>query len=183
MISLSTARLLLRPWRKEDEEVYYRINQNEQVLQFLAGPLTHEQVYSFITKQNKQLQEKGYTLWAVELKSTGEMIGFIGLNYVTMPVHFAPAVEIGWRLDSPFWGQGYATEGAKAALEHGFNQCHLDEIVAFTVPKNQRSRSVMERLGMKEDVTGGFDHPNLPADHPFSQHVLYRITRNESVDS
>lgn len=178
MSSLTTSRLLLRPWRSEDEEIYFRINQNPQVLEFLPGPLTHEQVRTFMAKQNQQLHEKGYMLWAVEIKDSGKLIGFIGLNHVTMPVHFAPAVEIGWRLDSTYWGQGYATEGAKAALEYAFNHCHLNEIVAFTVPDNYRSRKVTARLGMQEDVDGGFAHPNLPEDHPLSQHVLYRITNS-----
>lgn len=180
MNSIETERLILRPWLFEDKEAYFLINQDPQVLAFLPGALTREQVRIFTDNQNQQLQEKGYTLWAVELKENAAFIGFIGLNYVSMPVHFAPAVEIGWRLGSAYWGKGYATEGAKAALDYAFNQCHLDEVVAFTVPANSRSRKVMERLGMKEDTQGGFAHPKLASDHPLSQHVLYRIKNNKA---
>ena len=119
--------------------------------------------------------EKGFCLWAVELKSTGEFIGFIGLNYVDWPAHFTPAVEVGWRLGSQFWGHGYATEGAKAAVDFGFKKCGLKEIVSFTVPANIRSIKVMERIGMKRDLDGDFAHPKLPDDHRLSKHILYRI--------
>lgn len=126
-----------------------------------------------------QNNKRGYTLWAVELKETHEMIGFIGLNDTSWQSHFTPAVEIGWRLGSQYWGQGYATEGAIACLEYGFNTMNLNEIVSFTVPDNVKSIQVMERIGLKRDIKGDFAHPRLAADHPLSQHVLYRLTRND----
>ena len=105
----------------------------------------------------------------------GELIGFIGLNYTEWQSHFTPAVEIGWRLSSQHWNKGYATEGAKAALQFGFNQCALQEIVSFTVPANIRSIRVMEKIGLSRDIKGDFAHPKLPADHPLSKHILYRL--------
>jgi RimJ/RimL family protein N-acetyltransferase len=75
------------------------------------------------------------------------------------------------------WGQGYATEGARASLEAGFTQLGLTEIVSITVPANTRSRRVMERIGMTRDPADDFDHPRLPEGHPLRRHVLYRIGR------
>jgi RimJ/RimL family protein N-acetyltransferase len=86
-------------------------------------------------------------------------------------------VEIGWRLDEPYWGHGYATEAAGAAAWFGFDALHLAEIVSFTVPSNSRSRRVMEKLGMTHSPADDFDHPELPQGHRLQRHVLYRLTR------
>jgi RimJ/RimL family protein N-acetyltransferase len=83
-------------------------------------------------------------------------------------------VEIAWRLARPYWGRGYASEAARAALNHGFGELGLEQIIAVTVPANQRSRRVMERLGMARDPAEDFDHPNVP-EGPLRRHVLYRM--------
>ncbi|KTD66067.1 GNAT family N-acetyltransferase [Legionella shakespearei] len=172
---LKTSRLILRPWLEKDKEPFLHMNQDNKVLEFLAGPMSQEQVNDFMEYQNQQLKDRQYMLWAAELQETGELIGFIGLNYFDKPAHFSPAVEIGWRLGSQYWGLGYATEGALASLEYGFNPLGLDEIVAFTVPDNLRSRNVMEKIGMVHDEEGSFAHPRLDPNHKLSQHVLYRV--------
>lgn len=177
-VIITTERLILRTWQVEDSEAYFQINQDPKVIEFLAGPITMEQVHHFIQVANNHHEQYGYTFWAIELKKTGELMGFIGLRYIDWELPFAPAVEIGWRLGSQYWGKGYATEGAKAALAYGFEQCNLPEIVSFTVPANVRSIRVMERIGLDRDVKGDFSHPKLPADHPLSKHILYRLTRS-----
>ncbi|MBX9585945.1 MAG: GNAT family N-acetyltransferase [Gammaproteobacteria bacterium] len=174
---IETERLILRAWEKEDAEGFFQINQDPKVIEFLRGPLTMDQVNDFISAVNSQGENYGYTLWAACLKETGELIGFIGLNYTDWESHFTPAVEVGWRLGSQYWGKGYATEGAKAALDYGFKKCDLKEIVSFTVPANIRSIRVMEKIGLKRDMNGDFAHPKLAADHPLSQHILYRLAK------
>lgn len=176
IIIIKTDRLILRTWQVEDSEAYFQMNQDPKVIEFLREPLSREQVCDFIHAANVHNDKHGYTLWAAELKKTGGLIGFIGLNDIAWQAHFTPAVEIGWRLGSQYWGKGYATEGAKAALEYGFKHCNLPEIVSFTVPANLRSIRVMEKIGLKRDIYGDFAHPKLPQDHPLSQHVLYRLT-------
>ncbi len=91
--------------------------------------------------------------------------------------HFTPCVEIGWRLAHEYWGRGYATEAARAALDFGFHRLELKEIVSFTVPANRRSRSVMERIGMTHSPNDDFEHPLLPHGHPLRHHVIYRMAR------
>ena len=86
-----------------------------------------------------------------------------------------PAVEVGWRLARSAWGHGFATEAAEASLEYGFVALGLEEIVSFTATGNTRSRAVMERLGMRHDPAGDFDHPRLAESHPLRRHVLYRL--------
>lgn len=178
---IETERLILRTWKEGDADVYFRINQDPKVTEFLLGPLSMEQVKEFIVAKKKQSDERGYTLWAVELKETKEFIGFIGLNYTDWPAHFTPAVEVGWRLGSEYWGKGYATEGAKACLDYGFNKCGLREIVSFTVPANVRSIRVMEKIGLRRDMDGDFAHPKLTAGHPLLNQILYKIGRGDLV--
>lgn len=172
---IETERLILRTWKDGDEQALYFINQDLKVLEFLRGPLTIEQIKDFIARMNQQFEKLGYTLWAVEEKSSGHLIGFIGLTRWEDPLF---CTEIGWRLGSEYWGKGLATEGAKAVLEYGFKNCELKEIVSFTVLANLRSIRVMEKIGMKRDIGCDFHHPKLPKDHPLSLHVLYRA-KNE----
>jgi len=95
---------------------------------------------------------------------------------VRFQAHFTPAVEVGWRLARGHWGRGYATEGARAALEYAFGVLGLQEVVSFTAGANERSRRVMERLGMSRDAADDFEHPLLPPG-PLRRHVLYRLAR------
>jgi ribosomal-protein-alanine N-acetyltransferase len=90
-----------------------------------------------------------------------------------------PAVEIGWRLARAAWGNGYATEAARAALSFGFGEIGLAEVVSFTTPANRRSRVVMERIGMSHDPGDDFEHPGLPPGHPQRPHVLYRLESSD----
>jgi RimJ/RimL family protein N-acetyltransferase len=131
---------------------------------------------AIVGRVRAHFDQHGFGWWPAELKSTGAFIGFIGLSNILFEAHFTPAIEVGWRLASAHWSQGYATEGARAALEAGFTRLGLDEIVSITVPANTRSRRVMERIGMTRDPAD-FDHPHLPEGHALRRHVLYRIGR------
>jgi RimJ/RimL family protein N-acetyltransferase len=90
---------------------------------------------------------------------------------------FSPCVEIGWRLSFAHWGNGYASEAARGALDMGFQQLGLSEIVSFATVGNLRSRGVMERIGMT--YSGEFEHPSLPESSPLRPHVLYRLQREQ----
>ena len=182
-VIIETERLILRTWKEEDVEPYFLINQDPKVLECLIGPLTIEQIRDFIARMNTQQDERNYTLWAAELKTSKQMIGFIGLNYNARESNFTPAVEVGWRLGSQYWGHGYAPEGARACLDYGFNKIGPEEIVSFTVPSNTKSLRVMEKIGLKRDFKNDFAHPNLPHDHRLSQHVLYLLTKNDYIKS
>lgn len=169
MNMIKTPRLLLRPWRQEDAQQYYQINQDPKVIEYLLGPMTIEQVDKFIIDMNQRLDAFNYTLWAVEEKCSGELIGFCGLQDASQIEN--NEVEIGWRLGSQYWGKGYATEAAKAVLQYAFSELKLKSIISFTAVGNLRSRRVMEKLGMqyKKD----FIHPKLAEDHPLALHALY----------
>jgi RimJ/RimL family protein N-acetyltransferase len=125
----------------------------------------------------------GYGLWAVEVPREAEFIGFVGLALHDFEAHFTPAVEVGWRLERSYWGRGFASEAARAAVADGFNRAELDEIVSFTVPANVRSVRVMQRLGMTHDPADDFDHPRFPVGHRLRRHVLYRRMRPTTTSS
>lgn len=176
-ITLETDRLILRPWKESDLVPFAALNADSRVMECFPSVKTFEESRQEYERICTHIREKGWGLWAAELKSTGQFIGFIGLHTVRYEAHFTPAVEIGWRLAHEFWGNGYATEGAKAALEYAFKHLQLDELVSLTFIKNIRSQSVMKKIGMKHDPKDDFDHPLLSKDHKLSRHVLYRIKK------
>lgn len=180
MDCIDTERLLLRTWRNSDIEEFVAINADPAVHALLPGPMRREQIVDFIAAEQALWERDGTCYFAAELKHSGRLVGFVGLRYQDFDRPFAPCFELGWRLGAQYRGQGFATEGAKASIRHGFDALGLDEVVAFTVPGNGRSRRVMERLGMRYDPRDDFAHPALPADHRLSAHVLYRLRRNEA---
>jgi RimJ/RimL family protein N-acetyltransferase len=176
---LTTGRLILRRWREADRAPFARLNADPRVVEFMPRVLSKEESDGLADQIESHFRERGFGVWAAELRRDGSFIGFNGLNVPSFEAHFTPCVEIGWRLAADFWGQGLATEGAKAAVHHAFETLGLTELVSFTVPANARSRRVMEKLGMTHDPADDFDHPQLPAGHGLRRHVLYRLSRSE----
>jgi ribosomal-protein-alanine N-acetyltransferase len=177
---LDTQRLVLRRWRPGDKEPFARLNADSNVMRFFVRPMTRVESDRFVDLIETSFDQNRFGFWAVERRDSHDFIGFVGLSAPSFPTHFTPCVEIGWRLATPFWNQGYATEAARAAMAYGFDVLQLPEIVAFTAPVNIPSRRVMEKLGMRHDPGDDFDHPAIPAGHPLQRHVLYRIRRSES---
>ena len=179
-LEISTSRLLLRRWIRSDREPFAALNADPQVMKFFLTALTREESDAFIDRIEAHFERNHFGLWAVEIPKVASFIGFVGLSVPKFEAHFTPCVEIGWRLASPFWNKGYATEGAKAVLNFGFQKVGLKEIVSFTTVKNDPSRRVMEKIGMTHDSSGDFDHPSILPGHPFRRHVLYRIKPESS---
>jgi RimJ/RimL family protein N-acetyltransferase len=180
---IRTERLLLRPWRDADRAPFAAMNADLRVMEHFPAVLSRSESDAAIERISAHFDRHGYAQWAVEIPDVAPFAGFIGLSAPRFEAHFTPCVEIGWRLAAEHWGRGYATEGARAALEFGFKQLGLAEIVSFTVPANLRSRRVMERLGMTHDPRDDFDHPAIVDGHPLKRHVLYRISRQATFQS
>jgi len=180
-VDIVTPRLWLRRWRADDLEPFAALNSDSEVMEHFPSTLSQEESAASVGRIEDHFEQYGYGFWAVEAPGQASFIGFVGLAVPAFEASFTPCVEIGWRLARPWWGQGFATEGARAALAHGFEHLGLDEIVSFTVPSNVRSRRVMEKLGMRH--TGEFDHPRMDPQHPVSRHVLYRLSRAEWMSS
>lgn len=175
-MELETARLLLRHWRESDREPFAAMNADPAVMEFFPALQSRAASDASIDAWQTQLEGRGWSNWAVELRSTRQFIGFVGLSVPRRSLPFSPCVEVGWRLARAYWGRGYATEAARAALRVGFERLALHEIVSFTSVLNVRSRAVMERIGMR-DTHEDFEHPAVPERSPLRAHCLYRITR------
>ncbi len=177
---LRTERLILRDWRDDDIDPFTAMSQDPAVMEFFPKLLERDEVAAITKRVRAAIERNGFGFWALERDR--ELIGYCGISRVTFDAHFTPAVEIGWRLARHAWGHGYATEAARAALEHAW-AIGLQSIVAFLVPTNHRSAAVAERIGMVRDPTGDFDHPAITpgarsvGGHPNQRHVLYRLDR------
>jgi RimJ/RimL family protein N-acetyltransferase len=173
-LEIQTDRLVLRRWREADRDLFAAINSDPRVMEHFPALLSREQSDAAIARIEAHFAEHEYGLWAVEIPKVAPFAGFIGLSRTRFEAHFTPCIEVGWRLAAEYWGRGYATEGAQAALDFGFVRLGLGEIVSFTVPANSRSRRVMEKLGMTHNPDDDFDHPLLAPGHALRRHVLYR---------
>ncbi|MES9968432.1 MAG: GNAT family N-acetyltransferase [Candidatus Thiodiazotropha sp.] len=169
-------RLILRQWCDEDYAPFAGINADPRVMEFFPQILSRDESDDLANRCRELIAERGWGFWAVELKGCCDFIGILGLNAPQDRLPCSPCIEIGWRFAYKHWGRGYATEAGNATLEFAFKTLMLDEVVAFTALKNQRSRAVMQRLGMS-NTNRDFDHPALVPNHPLSKHALYSITR------
>jgi RimJ/RimL family protein N-acetyltransferase len=171
---LSTARLGLRRWAPSDLEPFCQMNQDPEVMRYFPRLYTPEESAGMIKRIDAFFDETGYGLYALELRSTGEFIGYTGFSRPSFEHWFTPCTEIGWRLKQDAWGRGYATEAALACMDHGFRTLELNEVYSFTAVLNTRSEKVMQKIAMIR--LGEFDHPKVEAGHPLQRHVLYRKT-------
>ena len=176
VVTLRTERLLLRPWRDSDRAPFAAMNADPKVMEHFPAVSSREESDAAVDRIVARMEQQGFGLWAVEVPGVAEFVGFIGLSRADAILWY-PAVEIGWRLAAQHWGRGYATEGAWASLAHAFDGLDLDEVVSFTTTANERSRHVMEKIGMTRRPEDDFDHPGVPPAWSGRRHVLYRITR------
>ncbi len=181
--TLSTERLVLRPWRAEDLTAFAALNADPRVAEFLPKCLERAESDAFAERIAAHFRQHGFGLWAVEVRGGAPFIGFVGLAVPGFEAHFTPCLEVGWRLAFAHWGRGYATEAARRVLAHGFGPLGRAEIVSFKTRENRRSRAVMERLSMRHDPADDFLHPALPEGHPQRPHVLYRLDRAAFVEA
>lgn len=169
MTHIETSRLILRRWRDSDREPFAAMNADPLVMRFFPSTLTRAESDAMIDRAEAAIACQGFGFLAAELRETAELIGFIGVGAPSFQAHFTPCVEIGWRLASPYWNRGLATEGAREIV-----RLWRGGLVSFTVPANPASRRVMEKLGFTHDPADDFDHPRIPEGHPLRRHVLYR---------
>jgi len=175
--TITTERLILRPWRDGDFEPYAALNSDPRVMEHYPATQARAESDAGALRIQTRIEEQGWGLWAMELRATGAFVGFTGLQRPPFESHFTPCVEIGWRVAYEHWGLGLAPEAARASLAFGFEELGLDEIVAMTATPNLRSMRVMEKIGMTRDPADDFDMPRLPEGHRLRRHVLYRKRR------
>lgn len=171
--TLSTRRLVLRPWTDDDYQPFADLNADPEVMEHFPALLKRAESDRFADRARRRLEEDGFGFWAVELPEKAPFIGFVGISAATFDAEFTPCIEVGWRLARRFWGQGLAPEAAAEAVEFGFSELHLQEIFSFTATSNRPSVRVMEKIGM--EPAGRFLHPGVPSGHPLEPHLLHRL--------
>ena len=175
---IETDRLRLRDFREDERARFADLAGDAEIGAWLGGALTRQEADAAFDRVRAAIAAQGYGLWAVERRADGALIGQIGLNAVPDDLPVAPAIEMSWRMFPAVWGQGYAGEGAAAALAWGL--AHLPattKIVAFTTRTNRRSEAIMRRIGLVRDRAGDFEHPRLPPGHPLRSHIVYAAKR------
>ena len=177
-----TERLILRTWETGDRAEYARHVNTAAVGRHVGGVQSEEDLNAAFERLEAYQRDSGHTFWVVERKSDGAFLGFCGLkvaNVPDTPVH--GEIEIGWRLRADVWGQGYAKEAAEAALGWAWANLDCARVVSFTIPANEASWGLMERLGMTRRPDLDFGHPHFAPDHPLSQHITYVIERPQKL--
>jgi RimJ/RimL family protein N-acetyltransferase len=174
---IETKRLILRPWRPSDRAPFVAMSADPAVMETLGGVLTENEALAEIARREAVIACFGFGRWVVERRSDGAFVGVVGLAPVHESLPLPAGFEMGWRLVRDAWGQGYATEAAKAAIADGLDRGGLTEVFAFTSRPNLRSQAVMERIGMQRTSTLDFDHPTLAADHPLRRHLVWMQRR------
>ena len=174
---IETERLILRPPEDRDRVALAAMNGDPRVGDWLGSTLTSEQNDAMIDRVLAHIAEHGFGFWAVERKADGVIAGMAGLLAMSADMPPGPAVEVGWRLSPATWGQGYASEAARAAVEWAFAELKPPEVVAITAHSNLKSQAVMRRIGMSPEPHRDFDHPKLAPDHPLRRHVTFAIRR------
>jgi RimJ/RimL family protein N-acetyltransferase len=141
---VETERLVLRPWQPEDAAPLGEIYEQPE---FLATMPTADATTE-IARWLERWKTDGLAPWAACDRTSGRLIGRIGLlRHHDWPLEPEP-VEVGWALHRDWWGRGLATEGGRASVEVWRETLLDDRLYSFTRPANGRSRAVMERLGM-----------------------------------
>jgi RimJ/RimL family protein N-acetyltransferase len=176
--TIRTDRLLMRRWHDSDRAPFAALNGDPETMRFFPETLDQAGSDALVDRIEARFDQLGYGLWALEIATTGQFIGFAGLNPVPDDVPGAGGVEIGWRLARQAWHHGYATEAARAALTVAFDGVGMPEVWSFTSVLNEPSAAVMQRIGMTE--VSRFDHPRVPAGHPLRPHMLYHLGRPQA---
>jgi len=170
-VVLTTPRLLLRTFRRDDLPLYAALNADPEVARWLGGPLTREDSDDIAAWAQECYATEGLGLLAVERRQDGAFLGMCGLHHQES---YPDDVEVGWRLAHEHWGNGYATEAATAWLDHAFGPVGLPRVISITDRPNLRSLAVMRRLGMV------FDHEAEVEDNGVTfQAVIYAITADQ----
>jgi RimJ/RimL family protein N-acetyltransferase len=171
-----TDRLIMRRWREDDREPFAAMNADPEVMRYFPALLDRAASDALVDRIEDLFGRQGFGLWALELASTGEFIGFTGLNPMPPGVPGEGGMEVGWRLARRAWHHGYATEAANAAAGVALRGAGMAEIWSMTAVLNEPSQAVMRRLGMTLHTR--FDHPAVEAGHPLRPHVAYRLPRS-----
>lgn len=159
MVQIETERLRLGTWEDSDIERFRPIATDPRVMRFITGgiPWPDERIALFISRNQEVFRIHGFCRWKLEEKSSGEMAGFCGLGFLPE----FPDPEIGWWVAASRWGQGLASEAARAAFDHATKTCGVKRLISVAHPDNVGSVRIMRKLGLGFEKA--FEHHGQPA--------------------
>ena len=172
---IDTDRLVLRDWREGDWGQFFEGTNTPEGMRWLGGVLDAAGKARQRARLEGYAADYGHTLWPVERKHDGAIIGFCGLKRSNQPGGPQGNFEVGWRLRRDVWGQGYAREAALATLDHAFGAFDAPHVLALTAAGNSPSWGLMERLGMVRRADLDFDNAEFDAET--GRIIVYAITR------
>lgn len=152
---------MLRGFTDADRAPFAAIVADREVMRHLQGPIGRRRSDELVDRIHGCWRERGWGLWAVEVRESGGLVGFTGL-WPAAELPGGPGVEVGWRLAREVWGRGYAPEAARASLAFAFDELGLDEVVSCTAAGNHASLRVMAKIGLRRDSAR--DHPSSQVD-------------------
>jgi RimJ/RimL family protein N-acetyltransferase len=175
IITLETPRLVLDQLRDDDLDALAAMNSDPEVMRYIGDGSVRDrrQTEAALARAHRNWAEKGYGLFAVRPRGTGELAGWVTLAVPEFLPEVLPTVEIGWRFARRYWGRGYATEGAVAVLRFGFVDRGLDHISSIRHVDNRASGRVMEKIGLR------FDRETVVPAHRNQPVVVYALSREE----
>ena len=147
------------------------LNGAPETVVYFPSRLSEAESDAYVDEIEARFAAGGYGQWALEVRSSGEFIGYTGFGPMPDDIPGAGGTEIGWRLARTAWHHGYATEAARAALELGFGPIGLPEIWSITAVLNTPSQAVMRRIGLTE--VARFEHPRVRNGSSLRPHVAY----------
>lgn len=175
---LETARLRLRTWDEADIDPFMEHLNTPTVTRWLDGVKDRAYFENVFARVTATQAEQGHCFWIVERRGDRALLGFCGLRRGGHPgTPVENLVELGWRLREDVWRMGYAREAASACVAWGWAHLKDDLQVAYTVPGNVPSWSLMEKIGMTHRPELDFDHPDFPSGHELCRHIVYGIDR------
>lgn len=173
--SIKTERLGIRNWLPSDIEPFSEMGQDVEVMKYFPELRSKEDSRNFIARMQNHFEAYGFCYFAMDVLETGEFIGFTGILNQNYESKFTPCVDIGWRLKKSAWGNGFATEAAKACLDFAFSKLNLNEIYSFATITNKGSEAVMKKIGMNYIDT--FNHPSLVNHKELERCLVYKINK------
>jgi RimJ/RimL family protein N-acetyltransferase len=166
---LETPRLLMREWRAADFEILATFYSDPETMKFLGGTMERGEAWRSLAAGIGHWHLRGYGAWAVERRDDGALVGRVGMIH---PEGW-PGLEVGWTLGRPYWGKGYASEAAEAAIRYAFLTQPVDRVISCIDPDNTASQAVARRVG---ETRGEFTHIRSGGkDHPVD---IWYITRD-----
>ena len=174
---IETERTIIRQWREADRAAWRAMNADAQVMRFFPKTLSDAESDEAMERYARGIAENGFSFYAVERKADGAFMGTCGLQRLPYDTPIGRPIEVGWRIDAPFWRQGYALETARACLVDAVTRCGITEdIIAQTAFANEPSWRLMEKLGMVRRADLDFDHPKVDDASPLKRSKVYVIS-------